>query len=240
MENPNRPRSTDLDDVVVRWRAAARADGWRSMADWQVPSIGEVVADAVASADAAGSARRLGIERARAGAGVEEGLDDLDRLWHLLGDPGAPPPAVRAFAAGWADEASAPAARPAFDPVTGLATQDVLRLRLLDLIRTGAADGAALLAVDAVDAGLPRFARHLEVAAIGELVGECFASAESPARLPRDRVAAILPRDDAIDEGVVRLRRALARRTADGDPDRVRVCALPGSAETVDAWLATR
>ena len=69
MENPNRPRSTDLDDVVVRWRAAARADGWRSMADWQVPSIGEVVADAVASADAAGSARRLGIERARAGDG---------------------------------------------------------------------------------------------------------------------------------------------------------------------------
>lgn len=210
------------------------------MGDWEVAEAHELAGVATGHGDADAASGRLGAARARDGVGIDEALDDLERLWALLGDAHAPGRVVRAFAAGWVDEAVVPAARPVLDPVTGLATADVLRMRVADLVRTGAAEACALVSVDVVDPGLPRFARHLEVAATGLLVAEAFAGAESPVRLPQDRVAAIVPRDDALDEGVVRLRRALDRRAPGRDPDGVRVAGLPDAERWIDAWLERR
>ncbi len=237
MHDPTTPAPPGLDDLVARWRAAARAGGWRAMADWSDPLASRLAAVALAGGDTASAAIRLGAARAHAGVGVDEGLDDLDRLWWLLGESAAPAAAVRAFATGWADGMASPSTRPAVDPVSGLPTAEVLRVRVADLTRTGGGGSRAIVSVDAVDTGLPRFVRHLEVAAVGALLSECFAAAESPVRLPGDRVAAIVPRDGALDEGVVRLRRAVARRGAAGQPAAaaaaVRVSAVPGDADAL-------
>ena len=229
-----------LGDIVDRWKSSARAGGWRAMGDWSVSSVPAVATAAITGVDDALATTQLGRARAIAGVGIAEGLDDLDRLWVLLGDVGAPSPASRAFAEGWADAAAAPAARPALDSSSGLATADVLRIRIDDLVRTDRTAGSALVVVDAVDAALPRFARHLEVAAIGALIGETLVGGETPVRIDHDRVAAIVPRDAELDEGVIRLRRALDRRTPGRATDGVRLSALPTASDDVLEWLALR
>jgi len=210
------------------------------MGDWMAAAVTAVATAAVAGVDDAAAVRQLGRARAIAGVGIAEGLDDLDRLWILLGDIGAPSPAARSFAEGWADAAAAPSAMPALDLASGLATADVLRIRIDDLVRTGRTDDSALVVVDAVDPGLPRFARHLEVAAIGALIGETLVGGETPVRIDRDRVAAIVPRDAELDEGVIRLRRALERRSPGRDADGVRLAALPEAGVAVADWIAQR
>lgn len=210
------------------------------MGDWDTASVAAVAAAAAAGEDADAAVLRLGHARAVAGVGIAEGLDDLDRLWIMLGDPGAPTGATRAFAEGWAEAVAAPAARPARDPSSGLATADVLRIRVADLQRTGAAESSALIVVTAVDPALPRFARHLEVAAMGAIITEALPGAETPVRLTDDRVAALAPRDGAFDEGVIRLRRAIQRRTPGAGDDALHVTALPRSGDVLDAWSATR
>lgn len=237
---PTSPHIDDLDNVVERWRAAAHAGGWRALGDWNAAAVAAVAAAASSGRDDDDAASRLGRARGIAGVGIAEGLDDLDRLWVVLGDVGAPTRATRAFAQGWADAVAAPASRPALDPSSGLATTAVLQIRLRDLERTNGATGAALVVVDVVDAALPRFARHLEVAGVGALLVDSFPSAESPVRLPNDRVAALVPRDGALDEGVIRLRRALERRWSGRGEAAVIITALPGAAETLDDWLTAR
>ena len=50
------------------------------MADWSDPLARRLAAVALTAGDVGPSARRLGAARAHAGVGVDEGLDDLDRL----------------------------------------------------------------------------------------------------------------------------------------------------------------
>lgn len=234
------PNPPHLGDIVDRWRSTARAGGWRAMGDWPAAAIPAVAVAAMAGVDDIDAVTQLGRARATAGVGIAEGLDDLDRLWLLLGDVGAPSAAARAFAEGWADAIAAPASRPAVDPSSGLTSAEVLCIRIRDLVRTGRTDSSALVVVDAVDPGLPRFARHLEVAAIGALIGETLVGGESPARIDDDRVAAIVPRDAELDEGVIRLRHALTRRSPGRAVEPVRVAALPAADLVVTDWLAQR
>lgn len=236
--------ATERDVVIDRWRSAAHLSGWRAAGDWFDPAVVEMTTTAMLGGDPSCAAASLGAARARAGIGIDEGLDDLERLWPLVGVTRTPAAAIRSFAAAWADASAAPASRPAFDPLTGLVTPDLLRVRITDLHRTGGALGAAIVVVDAVEAGAPRFARGLQVASVATLLLESFAGAESPARLPGDRVAAIVPRDGALDEGVVRLRRAIDRLQHPTRPggaqvtDRVLVSAIPDAPAALTALLS--
>jgi hypothetical protein len=233
------PLPPHLGDVVARWRSAARAGGWRAMSDWSTAAIAEVASAAVSGDHLDDAVLKLGRDRAIAGVGIAEGLDDLDRLWVALGDIGAPTRAARAFAEGWADTIATPASRPALDASSGLTTTEVLRVRIDDLLRTGASEATALVVVDVVDVEAPRFARHLEVAVIGALITETLPDAESPVRLARDRVAAITPRSEHLEEGVIRLRHAVDRRVRGRGDRSVVITDLPAIDETVDAWLAS-
>lgn len=106
------------------------------------------------------------------------------------------------------------------DPLTGLASGAHLRARVAEIYREAAASGwgvrstHALLVVDvsrqAAGAGQPDpFDEALRVAGAAEVVRDSFTGGETLARIGRDKVVALVRRDDELGRAVPQLREAL-------------------------------
>lgn len=131
----------------ARWRTASLAAGWAFPGDWACTAVERVCEAVVRDGDLTLRLGELGGERARAGVGLDETLQDLAAMHAVCADAGndvlvaADPDAVpgwmmRVTANGWADGSVAKAlARESKDALTGLTTINYLRTRLGEIYR---------------------------------------------------------------------------------------------------------
>lgn len=186
--------------------------GWTAPGDWWSSAV-DAVTEAVADRrDPAAAASRLGRQRAEAGVGLAETLDDLRQLAASGGLTGTELVDITSAAAiAWADVAVLSPGRGADDALTGLATTGYVRNRLAELYREAArtagrvADDVALVVVGWRDGpgwtGIERSVRAADV------LRTVFSGGETLARLQTARLLGVVPRDDALHTRVQNLRR---------------------------------
>lgn len=91
---------TDAAALRDAWRTAARQSGWTEE-DWWIPAVDTLTRAIVQGRAIEPACAQLGRERAEAGLGIRETLDDLYTVYGQL-PAGAPPPhAVWALVEAW-------------------------------------------------------------------------------------------------------------------------------------------
>lgn len=184
------------------------AEGW-SLADyWWTPEVENTIRAVYGSGDLADACRALGEARASAGVGIAEGMNDLAALFAVSGLGEPPFDALRAFAAGWAEESLTPLSELACeDPLTGLVTVAYLRTRLAQLYR-GSAAGMCLVVAEPYGKTEELAERLAVVLNLATALRKAFPGDETLALLTPVRVGAVTQEDDRLADKVARLRDA--------------------------------
>lgn len=223
-----------------RWRARSLAGGWRLPRDWWCPAA-DALAEAVAEGrDPGPAASGLGRQRAAAGVGLAETLDDVWILCRIGAlSPAAVAAVATAVAVSWSEVAVEPATRDCDDPLTGLATPGYLRIRLGELYReagrsaTAVGDTHALVVVGWRSGS--NWTALGRPAVVAEAVRAVFSGGETLARLGLSHLVALVNRDAAMAERLGVLGRLLAARVP-AAPVQVWLERLPRRATAAD-WL---
>ncbi|GAA4447668.1 hypothetical protein [Phytohabitans houttuyneae] len=200
---------TDGEALRDAWRAGSREQGW-APEDWWVPGVDAVTRALVEGRAAAAAYAQLGRERAQAGYGIRDTLDDVRTLYEQLASDGPPTTAVSALVQAWASVALAPVR---VILCADFASAEHLRARFAELYRDAVPDGLAVLAVEVpgADSGWEAVTLLLEA---GARTPSLFAAEAPMARMSPERVVTLI-RDDA----------AAAVRSM---IDHVRIAPLPG------------
>lgn len=133
-----------VDELITRWQAASRSDGWPADETWWLPEVAEVarlLAGVTHPADGLRAAcTDLGTGRAAAGFDLTESRADLKAVLRLAGvDAVTSLNAVDALTLGWIEGTlSAAAGSGSVDPLTRLASRDYLLVRLDELYAAAA------------------------------------------------------------------------------------------------------
>lgn len=221
--------------LLRQWEDASVGTVWRRAGDWYTPGV-EALAEALTvGASAVPAAARLGRERARAGVGISETMDDVDALYAAIGRGGSPVTTVRALCEGWADgEADFRASPAVTDAESGLATAAYLVARLAELYGSAVADRYALVVLDVVTAGDDPWARAARNAVIGSALEDTFGRGRPMAKVSDGVFAVVVERGPDLGAALAALRDQVsvrARRLKGGNvlrqPPRVWVEALP-------------
>ncbi len=203
----------------ARWRTASIAAGWRWPSDWGLPEVDGVCSSVIAGMDLACALTDLGRARARSGAGLDETLTDLAALHAVLDSPlevdglvSAAPDAMpvrllRPTAIAWADTALGdPRTADATETLTGLATEEYLRVRLGEVYRRGRrggyspADRFALLVVTLDLSKVSGWPRLMAMVLVADVLRRVFDGGESLAVLGPSVAVILAERDNALAE----------------------------------------
>ncbi|RSD14147.1 hypothetical protein [Amycolatopsis eburnea] len=212
---------------------------------------------AVVRGNLAGALAELGRARAHSGAGLDETLYDVAALHAVLqngsdtdglisADPGAVPPAMlRAATAGWTDVSSLACDPAATEPLTGLATEEHLRARLVEVYRQAVGDRTApvLLVIGIELSHVARRYRPMAMVLVADVVRDVFDDGETAAVLDWSTAVVLAQPDAGLQDRIRHTRRRIADRLA-GDPQlaaaagpEVRSHRLPDTAERVGDLL---
>lgn len=206
----------------VDWWRRSSAAGWPEPSDWHHPAVDAVCELLMEGSDPAAALVRLGAVRAAYGATVTECMLDLTALWQAYA---AKPPTTEILATvlgGWGEQNAAPMTADVWqDPMTGLATTGFLRGRLDELCRAGTSWRHVFVVVEAPRQVAPLI-RARRAASLAACLCEAFHQGETLTTLGKTRVAALVRRDD-VNDGVARLRSAMALRERILTADEVRV-----------------
>ncbi|SDH58297.1 hypothetical protein SAMN05192558_11116 [Actinokineospora alba] len=221
----------------ARWRTASLAAGWRFPNDWGVPEVDEVCASVVTEAEVVSALAELGRARARSGAGLEETLTDLAALHAVVANPAdvggliAPDPdatpsrLLRAVAVAWADATLGDLRGvEAGESLTGLATEEYLRVRLGELYRLGRrkgfhpADRYVLLVVTLDLTEVVGWPRLMAMILVGDVLRSVFDGGETLAVIGPSVAVVLAERDAALPKRTFEARTQIADRLA-VDPD---------------------
>lgn len=190
----------------------------------EVPRHFEAVAEALVARRCPGAACAVaGTRLAADGVPLGEALSALRATYATCGRGEPAFAATEALSLAWSEETLAFLADVSCeDPLTGLASGAHLRARMAEVYREAAATATqvrsthALLVVDlsphAADLGPAApdpFDEALRVAGAAEVVREFLIGGETLARVGRDKVVALVRRDDLVGPTVTRLRDAL-------------------------------
>lgn len=248
----------------ARWRTASLAAGWRFPNDWGVPEVDEVCASVVTEAEVVGALAELGRARARSGAGLEETLTDLAALHAVVANPAeaggliAPDPdatpsrLLRAVAVAWADATLGDLRGvEAGESLTGLATEEYLRVRLGELYRLGRrkgfhpADRYVLLVVSLDLTEVAGWPRLMAMILVGDVLRSVFDGGETLAVVGPSVAVVLAERDAALPKRTFEARMRIADRLA-VDPDlrgarraEIRVERLPCAEEAAQTLVHT-
>ncbi|MGL4340641.1 MAG: hypothetical protein ACRCSP_09530 [Rhodoglobus sp.] len=228
--------------LVAAWRTA---HSQRTSDDWHTTGV-DKLAEAIAyRRDAVQPARLLGRQRAGAGVGIRESLQDLETPYRLYAH-GEPPHAVsRAFAEGWADaEVETLLGRTTIDSLTGLATYDYVCARLGEIYSEPSRSERCFVIVDAphrFESGPARLAHSL---GLSNLLRSVFSSGETIAVLPHGLFVVLTTQNHTLDESLQRLGRSVRAFDVveNGAEGHVRVWteALPDSQRLAEELLRER
>lgn len=221
----------------ARWRTASLAAGWRYPNDWGLPEVDEVCASVVTDEEVAAALADLGRARARSGAGLEETLTDLAALHAVVTNPAevgglvAPDPdatpsrMLRAVALAWADATLGDLRGvEAGESLTGLATEEYLRVRLGELYRQGRrkgfhpADRYVLLVVTLDLTEVAGWPRLMAMILVGDVLRSVFDGGETLAVIGPSVAVVLAERDGALPKRTFEARMQIADRLA-VDPD---------------------
>ncbi len=245
----------------TRWRTASLAAGWAFPGDWACTAVERVCEAVVRGGDLSLRLGELGGERAGAGVGLDDTLQDLAAMHAgcvdaendglLAADPDAVPAwMMRVTANGWADGSAGKAlARESTDALTGLTTINYLRTRLHEVYREANAamrkigERYALLTVTLeVPGGGSGWNRVRAMILTADELRRLFDSGETLSLLRPSLAAVLAASDEGFHARRARLATDVAARLA-YDPSlqttRVRVgdVALPATHQRVCALL---
>jgi len=220
--------------LTEQWRSSSLATIWSRPDDWHGPATEAMAIAVVAGTGIDEAAGRLGADRARRGVGLIEGLDDLALLFELTGASDPPFAAARAFASEFTEVISLGLVNAgSIDSLTGLTTPDFLLPRLREVYAEAAASGIpahsqrCFVVVDHGDAAEHGWQRVVRAGKVARVLSSVFDGGQTNAILASGTFVSLVRRDDALDENVIRLRRALS---AHGEPAPTqRIEALPAT-----------
>lgn len=202
---------TSVEALLARWRETSVRDIWLRPDDWFTTANEAAVERLLDRQDVSPAAYRLGENRARAGVGIGETIDDLTALYRVVGVEAPPIAVTRALCDGWAEATAGVQVGADSDAETGVSSRDYLVRRLKEIYARAArraecaSDNVRLLVVDiAVDAVDPwqRIARN---AAVGDVLTDIFGDGHPIARLNDGRFAVLVEPDEGVD-AVARLK----------------------------------
>ncbi len=238
-------------DVLVRWLEAVPRGSAAGSGARPVDAFADVVASALADPGRARAAlrrfgRRLAVEGWALGelAGAVERLAVLEP--RLAGELGTFAAGV-ALAEGWVDGARlAGGDRACRDPLTGLLTTGVLRIRLDQVYDEGQATGRdprRLYRLVVVDARAPLdqspFVRDASLLVLAQQLRTTFAAGETVCATGGGRMVVLAANDDGLAARTEALVRALRRTPLLARvPVRARLEALPSERAALPAFLA--
>ncbi len=194
-----------VEALLARWRETSVRDIWLRPDDWFTSANEAAVERLIDRQDVSPAAYRLGENRATAGVGIGETIDDLTALYRVVGIEAPPMPVLRALCDGWAEAMAAIQVGAGSDAESGLSSRDYLVRRLKEIygraarLNERASDCCRLLVVDvAVDAVDPwqRIARN---AAVGDVLTDIFGEGHSIARLGDGHFAVLVEPDEGVD-----------------------------------------
>jgi len=178
-----------------------------------------------------------GNDLAQDGASLEEGLDALREVAHRVRDEEPTFDEIRAFCLGWSEATLGYVHQMSCeDPMTGLASLQHLRSRLMELFRASERQGVpvrdsyALVVAETQmsdDAATGPLTRTMRLVSMGDTARAVFASGEPIGRLGPLRLAVLAKRDDMLGRRASLLRRMLAEVDPDGAAPRVWIEGLP-------------
>ncbi|NBH02580.1 hypothetical protein [Amycolatopsis sp. SID8362] len=200
-----------------------------------MPEVDDVCRSAPVRGDLIGALAKLGRARAHTGAGLDETLQDVAALHAVLergsdpdglisADPDAVPPAMlRAAEAGWADVATTASETATTEPLTGLATEEYLRARLVEVYRQaarGKGDVAPTRVLLVIGIDLSRVARRyrpMAMVLVADVVRTVFDDGETAAVLDWSTAVVLAEQDADLGCRIRCVRRQIADRLS-GDP----------------------
>ncbi len=210
-------------ELQRRWWEQSRDAGWIFASDWYDPAVDALCEACVSGTDLWPAAQRLGSARASAGVSLGEALADVDELTAV-----APQLAAdvlqRAVSLGWAERTVAPT-HTVFDPLTGLASIEYLRIRLGEVYRgadvagTDVSDTHALVVVAVELTGRAGWDRVTPLLLAGDAMRTVFDGEHTLARLADHMAVVLTPREEMLPRRSQLLAGMLADRLAEaGSP----------------------
>ena len=218
--------------LTDQWRTTSLATVWLHPGDWHAVAASDLVRAVVLSNEVLPAASLLGAERAQQGVGIAESLHDLAVLFELVGEQ-PPLPVISGFAASWVEVTTAGLlSTSTVDPLTGLLTLDYLLPRLRELYAAAAAGREptgqrCLIVIDRCENAPSGWRRVMHDARVGRVLRTVLDRGETNSLLPSGVFVSLAYRDDALDESVVRIQRALSDDS--GDVISVHVERLPAT-----------
>ncbi len=246
MAFPPSTASLNSAELQRRWWEQSRDAGWIFSSDWYDPAVDALCEACVSGTDLWPPAQRLGSARASAGVSLGEALADVDELAAVAPNIAADV-LQRAVSLGWAERTMAPT--PAvFDPLTGLASLDYLRIRLGEVYRGADAGGTDVsdthaLVVIAVDiAGRTGWDRVTPMLLAGDAMRTVFDGEHTHARLTDHMAVVLASREEMLPRRAQLLAGMLADRLSDSPATatcapRVWIERLPSSLSAAIAMI---
>ncbi|WP_019855414.1 hypothetical protein [Actinopolyspora mortivallis] len=239
------------------WLSATLAAGWPFPGDWSCSGVDQVCDALLGRGELFDALTELGQQRARAGIGLDETLNDLAALYEVLGSEGEgvvpargdcselPAEPLRTVAVSWADvTAGRSASREVVDALTGLTTGAYLRMRLYEVYRETAGAGQgdrqgwdhyALLVVTLCPTeGTDRWTHLMGVVLASDVLRTEFDAGETVSLLRESTPVVLVRQRKGLAERRLRAERTIAERLR-SDPELARVCA-PGEGPRL-RWL---
>lgn len=209
-----------------------------STATATLPPRFEAVSEAMASGPTTGEAYVLaGRDLAKDGASLEEALDSLRDTSHRVKGQDPTYDEIRALCLGWSEATLGFVHQISCeDPMTGLASLQHLRSRLIEQYHDSAREGVpvreshALVVADTllpVDAEVGPLTRTMRLVSMADTARAVFAHGEPIGRLGPLRLAVLARRDELLGRRVALLRRMLIEVDRGAGDSRVWIEGLP-------------
>ncbi len=218
--------------LTEQWKTTSLAGGWLHPGDWYAVAARGVVRAVVQSGEVVSAASELGAERANQGVGITEALRDLAVFFELLGEQ-PPVDVTTGFVAGWVEVSTESLLhKSTVEPLTGLLTIDYLLPRLRELYAEAGRGHRpqverCIIVVDRCENAPSGWRGVRHDARVGRVLNSVLDSGETNSMLPSGVLVSLAFRDDALDEYLVRIQRALSDDS--GDVIAVHVEALPAT-----------